>query len=81
MVCKLLGSSFYLTEDTFDGIPVSMAFVSEIEVVSLAGVFQRCCIINKIHCIVVFLAEFGRNARVRIFVLVGSSFVWSSSFV
>ena len=32
MVCKLLGSSFYLFEDTFDGIPISMGDVLKSEV-------------------------------------------------
>ncbi|SDG29527.1 hypothetical protein SAMN05216218_12217 [Halorientalis regularis] len=40
-----------------------MAFVSEIEAVSLAGVFQRCCTVNEKHSVVnvVFLAEFGKE--------------------
>ncbi|SDG30331.1 hypothetical protein SAMN05216218_1231, partial [Halorientalis regularis] len=40
-----------------------MAFVSEIEAVSLAGVFQRCCAIDEKHGIVhvVFLTKFAKE--------------------
>ncbi|SEN97561.1 hypothetical protein SAMN05216388_1006231 [Halorientalis persicus] len=40
-----------------------MGLVSEIEAVSLAGVFQWCCTIDEKHSVVhvVFLAEFGKE--------------------
>jgi hypothetical protein len=40
-----------------------MALVSEIEAVSLAGVFQWCCTIDEKHSVVhvVFLAEFSKE--------------------
>ncbi|SDF96806.1 hypothetical protein SAMN05216218_112105 [Halorientalis regularis] len=40
-----------------------MAFVSEIEAVSLAGVFQRSCTIDEKHSVIdiVFLAEFSEE--------------------
>ena len=33
-------SSFYFWKDTFDTIPVSMTFISEIEAVTSTGAFQ-----------------------------------------
>jgi hypothetical protein len=40
-----------------------VAFVSEIEAVSLASVFQWCCTIDEKHGVVhvVFLAKFGKE--------------------
>jgi hypothetical protein len=47
----------------FDIVPISMVFISEIEAVSLTGVFQRCSAIDEKHSVfnVVFLAEFGKE--------------------
>jgi len=60
-----------------------MFFILEPETVSLTGVFQRGCAINEKQSIidVMFLAEFGENERAITFVRVGSSSVWSNSFV
>ncbi len=56
-------SVVYFSKDTFDTVSISMAFISEIEAVSLAGVFQRCRTIDEKDGVVdiVFLAELGEE--------------------
>jgi hypothetical protein len=39
-VCETGSSSIYFSKDTFDAIPISMTFISEIEAVTSTGVFQ-----------------------------------------
>jgi hypothetical protein len=34
MVCELVGAAFYFVKDTFDGVPIPVAFVLESEAVS-----------------------------------------------
>jgi hypothetical protein len=62
----------------FDAIPISMAFVSEIEAVTRAYVLERCRSINEKHGVidVVFLAEFSEERVSETLVITGSSFVW-----
>lgn len=43
---------FYLTKNTFDTVPISMSFVSEIEAMSLTGVVQRLIAINEKHGVI-----------------------------
>jgi len=52
--------AFDFSKDTFDGIPIAVAFVSAIGAVSLAGVVQRCCTVNERHDVsdVAFLMQF-----------------------
>jgi hypothetical protein len=66
----------------FDAVAISMAFVSEIEAMSVAGVFQRCGAINEKHSVVdgVFLAKFSEERVSDTLVRVGSSFVCSNLF-
>jgi hypothetical protein len=47
----------------FYAVPISMLFVSEIEAVTTAGVFQRVRAVNEKHGIVnvVFLAEISKE--------------------
>jgi hypothetical protein len=49
---------FYLSEDTFDAIAISVAFVSEIEAVLRTGDAERCCSIEEKYGVIniVFLA-------------------------
>ena len=62
---------------------MSMFFVAEIEAVAVTGVFQWCRAVDEKHGVVdvVSLAQFCKNAWAKTFVLVGSSFVCSSSLV
>ncbi len=48
----------------FDAVPISSAFVSEIEAVSVANIFQRVRSVDEKHSIVnvVFLADLVKNA-------------------
>ena len=63
---------FYFWEDTFDTVPISMEFVSEIEAVSLQRCFEPVRIINEKYGVVnvVFLTElseedFGQSSCIR----------------
>jgi hypothetical protein len=40
---------FYFSKDTFDTIPISMFFISEIEAVTTTGVFQRVRAVDEKH--------------------------------
>jgi len=55
--------AFSLKKNIFDAVTISVAVVSEIEAISLAGVFQRGSAIDENHSIVdgVFLAKFGKE--------------------
>jgi len=59
-VRERISTPFYLLNDTFDAVTISMSFVSEIEAVSSTSFFQRRGDINKKHGVVngVFLTEF-----------------------
>ncbi|GAB7020889.1 hypothetical protein JCM18750_37510 [Halostagnicola bangensis] len=52
--------SFHLSKDMFDAVPISVAFVSEIEIMSLAGVVQCFVAVDEKHDVddAVFLAQF-----------------------
>jgi len=49
---------FYLSKDMFDAVAISVAFISGIEAVTVAGVFQRCRAVDEKHGVddVVFLS-------------------------
>ena len=59
-------SAFYLSKDTFDAVAISVAFIAEIEPVTVAGFFQGRRPVDEKHGVVdvVFLAQF-REERVR----------------
>jgi hypothetical protein len=46
---KREGSSFYHSKQTFDGIPIAVAFVSAIEAVSIEGSFEPLSIVDEKH--------------------------------
>jgi hypothetical protein len=52
-------SSFYLSENTFDSVAISLGFVSEIEAMELAGVLEGGVVIDEERGVidVVFLAK------------------------
>jgi len=55
-------------KDTFDTVSISMAFDSEIEVVSVAGVFQRVRTIDEKYRVVkvVFLTQLVKECTSKI---------------
>jgi hypothetical protein len=46
---KEIGSSFYLSEDAFDGSPIAMGFVSAIEAVSIEGGLEPIDAVDEKH--------------------------------
>ena len=59
--CLAFNTTF--SKDTFDAVSISVAFVSEIEAVTAAGVFQRVRAIDEKHGVVyvVFLTKLSKG--------------------
>lgn len=64
MVCKLVGSSFYLFENSFHGIPISMCFMVESEAVAVERSLEpRYAVDEKQRVVdVVFCTEFAEKS-------------------
>ena len=70
-------------KDTFDAVPISMSFVSEIKAMFVTSSLKRNRAIDKKGRViyVVFVAEFcERLICEHVFFIVGSGFVWNRSF-
>ncbi len=70
IISELVGSLFYFLKETFDGVPISVFFVSKSEIVSVEYIFQPGSGIDENHGIVdiVFLEAFGADDRGNTFV-------------